>query len=120
MAALLALIVLLALAAGAWFLLVDDDSGVEAVDESSPPTSAPATGDDAGTGVGEVFAGGQRVLPGGEGQLTRFVGQPAEGRTVRVLSVPADEDSGWGRATRTACSCICARTGGVPVQCSAA
>ncbi len=31
------------------------------------------------------------MLPGGEGQLTRVVGQPAEGRSVGVLSVPSDE-----------------------------
>ncbi len=97
-AVLLALIVLLALAVGAWLLFADDDSDVEVVGQGAtatsapaPPTSAPAMDGNPAIRAGDIFAGGQRVLPGGESQLTRFVGQPAEGRTVRVLSVPADE-----------------------------
>ena len=93
--ALLALILLLAAAAAAWFLFVDDDGDVEAVDQATPTTSAatpqPTAGGNAAPGRGEVFAGGQRVLPGGESQLNRFVGQAAEGRTVNVVSVPSDE-----------------------------
>jgi hypothetical protein len=100
---LLALIVLLLLAGAAWLLFFDDDSDVEIVDEATTPTTAtppstspPTTDANAAVGAGEIFAGGQRVLPGGESQLTRFVDQPASGRTVRVLSVPSDE-SFWVR-----------------------
>ncbi len=113
-----ALIVLLALAAGAWLLLADDDSDVEVVDEGATATSAPATptsapatstsgpatGGNTSIRPGEVFAGDQRVLPGGESQLTRFVGQPAEGRTVRVLSAPSDESFWVGTSPQTGSS----------------
>ena len=101
--ALLALILLLVLAAAAWFLFMDDDGDVEAVDQATPTTSAatpqPTAGGNAAPAAGEVLAGAQRVLPGGESQLNRFVGQPAEGRTVRVLSVPSDESFWVGTST---------------------
>ncbi len=105
-AVLLALIVLLLLAGAAWLLFFDDDSDVEIVDEATTPTTAtppstspPTTDANAAVGAGEIFAGGQRVLPGGESQLTRFVDQPARGRTVRVLSVPSDESFWVGTGT---------------------
>lgn len=107
-AVLLVLIVLLAVVAGAWLLFADDDEDVEALnpgDETattaaSPSTSPPSTAGRATAGPGEVFAGGQRVLPGGEGHLERSIGEPAEGRTVRVVSVPSDE-SFWVGSSST-------------------
>lgn len=104
--ALLALLVLLLAAVAAWFLFVDDDGDVEAVDTTattsatSAPTSQATMDGSAAPAAGEVFAGGQRVLPGGEGELTRFVGQASEGRTVRVQSVPSDE-SFWVGTSNT-------------------
>ncbi len=100
-----AVIVLLLAAVAAWFLFLDDDTDVDlgsanspATNDTSPATSSPGR-ENSGVVAGEIFAGGRRVLPGGESQLSRFVNQPAEGRTVRVLSVPADEGFWVGTGT---------------------
>lgn len=60
---------------------------------SAEPTTPPTDG---GVGSAPLTAGGTALLPldeaaGPGGDLSEYVGQPAEGRGVTVQSVPADE-----------------------------